>query len=177
FTSPLVVVSGEVQLFFHEVQTLKATIAVTSPLAGADKRLRETLDAANELVQSDWKCTALAAEGMTSRLREAFVQANRSLPSNFLDQNIERVLLEQRSYQKRVILGEKRIRAALTPEGSSTPIPCYLSEELEAKLPLFQRFRAAVIAEARGQQDQYETSPLALVALAVGRMLSMSGRR
>ncbi|HVK67610.1 MAG TPA: DUF2169 domain-containing protein, partial [Polyangium sp.] len=46
FTSPLVVVSGEVQLFFHEVQTLKATIAVTSPLAGADKRLRETLDAA-----------------------------------------------------------------------------------------------------------------------------------
>lgn len=176
-TPPLVVVSGEVQLFFHEVQTLKATIAVTSPLAGADKRLRETLDAANELVGSDWKCTALAAEGMTSRLREAFVQANRTLPANYLDQNVERVLLEQRSYQKRVILGEKRIRAAMVPEGSSSAIPCYLSEELEAKLPLFSRFRAVVIAEARGQQDQYETNPLALVALSLGRVLSMPGRR
>ncbi|MRG92983.1 DUF2169 family type VI secretion system accessory protein [Polyangium spumosum] len=176
-TPPLVVVSGEVQLFFHEVQTLKATIAVTSPLAGADKRLRETLDAANELVGSDWKCTALAAEGMTIRLREAFVQANRTLPTNYLDQNVERVLLEQRSYQKRVILGEKRIRSAMVPEGASAAIPCYLSEELEAKLPLFSRFRAVVIAEARGQQDQYETNPLALVALALGRVLSMPGRR
>jgi hypothetical protein len=170
---PLVVVSGEIQLFFHEVHTLKATIAVASPLGGADKRLKETLDAANDLVQSDWKCTALAAEGMTSRLREAFVQANRTLPSNFLDQNVERVLLEQRGYQKRMILGEKRIRSAILPEGSQAPIPCYLPEELEAKLPLFQRFRAAIIAEARGQQDQYETSALALVTLAFARVLAM----
>lgn len=166
----LVVVAGEVMLFFHEVQTLKATIAVASPMAGVDKRLKETLDAANDLVQSDWKCTALAAEGMTSRLKEAFGQANRTLPPNFLDQNVERVLLEQRSYQKRMILGEKRIRAHLVPEGSSTAIPCYLLEEVEAKLPLFTRFRVSVIAEVRGQQDQYETNPLALVGLALARV-------
>ncbi len=170
---PLVVVSGEVHLYFHEVQTLKATIAVTSPLAGADKRLKETLDAANDLVQSDWKCTGLAADGMTIRLREAFVQANRTLPSNYLDQNVERVLLEQRGYQKRMILGEKRLRSAIVPEGSSTVMPCYLSEEVEAKLPLFQRFRASLIAEVRGQQDQYETSPLALVGLALARVLAL----
>jgi hypothetical protein len=167
---PLVVVSGDVVLFFHEVQTLKATIAVASPMAGLDKRLKDLLDAANELVQSDWKCTALAADNMTSRLKEAFGQANRTLPANFLDQNVERVLLEQRSYQKRMILGEKRLRAHMVPEGSSTAIPCYLSEELEAKLPLFQKFRASIVAEVRGQQDQYETNPLALVGLAIARV-------
>lgn len=174
---PLAVLSGEILLSFCEVQTLKATIAVVSPLAGVDKRLELTLEAANELVRSDWKCTALAAEGMINRLREAFSQSNRSLPSNFVDQNVERVLLEQRSYQKRMILGEKRIRAAITPEGSSAAIPCYLSEQLEATLPLFRRFRASVIVEVRGQQDQYETNPLALVALAVARILPMPARR
>lgn len=166
----LVVVSGEVVLFFNEVQTLKATIAVASPMAGVDKRLKDTLEAANDLVQSDWKCTALAADGMTNRLKEAFGQANRSLPSNFLEQNVERVLLEQRSYQKRMILGEKRIRAHVVPEGSSTAIPCYLSEEIEAKLPLFVRFRATVIGEVRGQQDQYEANSLALIGIALARV-------
>ncbi|AKT38532.1 DUF2169 family type VI secretion system accessory protein [Chondromyces crocatus] len=169
---PLVVVAGELQLFFHEVDVLKATIAVLSPLAGADKRLSEVLDAANELVASDWRCTIYAAESMTGRLREALAPSNRSILAN-----VDRILLEQRRYQKRTLLGEKRIRAALAVEGSQTPIPCYLPEPLEAKLPLFQRFRAVLIAEARGQQDEYETNPLALIALALGRLINMPGRR
>jgi hypothetical protein len=174
---PLVVVSGEITLSFKEIDTLKATTAAVSQVMGTDKRLRELVDLATELLQSEWKCTRATAESTTNLLREALGQSARSLPAGYLDLNVERELLEQRCYQKRVVLGEKRIRAAITPEGRGTPIPAYLPEHLEAELPLFQRFRGAVIAEVRAQQDQFESSPLALVVLAIARVLPMPGRR
>ena len=38
------------------------------------------------------------------------------------------------------------------------------------KLPLYQRFRARLIVELYFQEDQYETHPAALKALAIGRL-------
>ena len=177
-TRPLVVVRGELQLFFEEMETLKATIAVVSPLVGADKKLKELADAANETVSSDWRCTSAVAEGMTARLKEAFAQANRALPATYVDTNVERILLEQRRYQKRTILGSARLRAALVPAGASpgAAIPTYLPGHLEKELPMFQRFQVAIIAEAHSQQDQFESHAAALVVLALGRVLPVPGR-
>ena len=45
--------------------------------------------------------------------------------------------------------------------GGGGSVPVYLPEALGKQLPMFQRFRARVIAEAHLPQDQYETSPTA----------------
>jgi hypothetical protein len=177
---PLVVVTGDLQLYFEEVEALKATVAVVSPLAAADKKLKDMVDAAAELLASDFKCTSSIAEGMATRLREAFGQVNRTLPATYVEQGVERILLEQRRYQKRTILGEPRLRCALFVNGATAnaaSVPAYLPESLEKELPMYQRFRVTLVAEARGQQDQYEASPYALVALALGRVLPMPGKR
>jgi hypothetical protein len=182
-TRPLVVVTGELQVLFEELETLKATIAVVSPLLGADKKLNELAIAAGEMATSSWRCTSAIADGMTLRLKEAFTQVNRSLPANYVDSSVERILLEQRQYQKRVILGSSRLRTALVPAaaggatGKGAGIPAYLPEYLQAELPMFQRFRATLIAEAHSQQDQFETHPFSLVVLALGRVLPVPGRR
>lgn len=182
-TRPLVVVTGELQLLFEELETLKATIAVVSPLLGADKKLNELVIAANETASSTWRCTNAVADGMTLRLKEAFAQANRSLPLTYVDSNVERILLDKRHYQKRMILGSPRLRASLVPSaieggagGKGVGIPTYLPERLERELPMFQRFRATVIAEAQSSQDQFENHPSALVVLALGRVLPVPGR-
>jgi hypothetical protein len=182
-TRPLVVVTGELHVLFEELETLKATIAVVSPLLGADKKLNELASAAGEMAASSWRCTSAIAEGMTIRLKEAFAQINRSLPTNYVDSSVERILLEQRQYQKRFVLGSARLRTALVPAagggatGKGAGIPAYLPESLQAELPMFQRFRATLIAEAHSQQDQFETHPFSLVVLALGRVLPVPGRR
>jgi hypothetical protein len=175
---PLVVVRGEIAVSFDPIETLKATIAVASPLAGADKKLKDLITAAGEALGSEWRCTAAIAEGMTARLAEAFAQANRSLPAGYLDANVERILLEQRRYDKRTILGAPRLRAAIVPASAaaSAAIPAYLPEHLEKELPMFRRFQVAVVAEAHGQQDQFETHAAALLVLALGRVLPVPGR-
>lgn len=173
---PLALVTGELQLVFDEVETLKAHVTAASPFAGPDKKLRDILDAASEVLRSPWQNASGLCEGLVARIKEAFAQGNRSLPPQYLETSTERTLLEQRQYQTRVILGEPRIRALLTPAGGSGAIPTYLPQELGRKLPMFQRFRATVAAEVQGQQDQYESHTVALLVLALGRLLPMPSR-
>jgi hypothetical protein len=54
-------------------------------------------------------------------------------------------------------------------------VPAYLPEALAKQLPMFQRFRARIIAEALLQQDEYETQPTALKVVALGRLAPVSG--
>ena len=118
---------------------------------------------------------------MTARLKEAFGAQSRALPANYVETNVERILLEQRCFQKRTLLGSARLRAAFVPRGrrgagrQGPGIPTYLPEHLEKALPMFQRFRAAILAEAHSQQDQFETHPTALGVLALGRVSPNAG--
>jgi hypothetical protein len=56
-------------------------------------------------------------------------------------------------------------------------VPVYLPEAAAKKLPLYQRFKARLIAEVQLAVDQYETHPAALRVLAVGRLVPAPGRR
>jgi hypothetical protein len=178
FDPPLVLMSGELSFPFDEIESLKAILTAAAPLAPNDKKLKDTIDAANEAMKTPvLQSSTSAAESLSTRVKEAFAQANRTLPANYLDTQTERMLLEQRHYQKRTIFGEPRLRALLTPAGSTVPIPVYLPEALGKQLPLFQRFRARVLVDVHMQQDQYETHACALKAVAVGRVLPVPGRR
>jgi hypothetical protein len=177
FTPPLVLVPGELSFPFDELETLKATVTAVTPLIAGDKKLKETVDTVNELLKTPWlQSSSGVAEGLTLRVKEAFAQGNRMLPPSYLDTHTDRMLLEQRHYQKRTVFGELWIRSVLMPAGSQQPMPAYLPESLTKKLPMFQRFKARLIAEAHMQQDEYENHPAALKVVALGRVVAMSRR-
>lgn len=177
FTPPLVLVPGELSFPFDELETLKATVTAVTPLIAGDKKLKETVDTVNELLKTPWlQSSSGVAEGLTLRVKEAFAQGNRMLPPSYLDTHTDRMLLEQRHYQKRTVFGEVWIRSVLLPASSQQPMPAYLPESLAKKLPMFQRFKARLIAEAHMQQDEYENHPAALKVVALGRVVAMTRR-
>ena len=177
FEPPLAVVAGELAPVFEELDALKATLAAASPFVGADKRLKDASDAAVEGLASPYvQASGAACEALTARVREAFAQSARSLPAGYLDAQAERLLVEQRRYQRRTVLGEPRIRARLAQAEAAAPVPVYLPEALATKLPLFARFPARLLVEVHVAQDQAEAHPLALRALALARVVKAQRR-
>jgi hypothetical protein len=176
--TPLVVVAGELFFPFDDVEVLKATVTAVTPFAGADKRLKEVVDMVNELFKTPWlQSSTGVAEGLTAKVKEAFGQGNRMVQPSYLESLTERMLLEQRSYQRRVVFGKPALRALFYPEGGAEPIPTYLPEPLAKELPMMQRLRARAVAEVHMQQDQYETHPAALRVVALARVGSPIPRR
>lgn len=178
FVPPLVLLAGELSFVFDEIAALKATVAATSPFASSDKKLKETLDTVAELLQTPWiQGSTGVAEGLAQRIKEAFAQGSRSVPASYLDSHTERSLLEQRAFQKRTVFGEPHLRTLLSPLGAAASIPTYLPEALATKLPMVLRMRVRILAEASLPQDQYETYPASLRAVAIGRVSPLPGRR
>jgi hypothetical protein len=87
-----------------------------------------------------------------------------------------RLLLEQRSYQKRDLWSDSFLRAVIAPAGEGSAIPAYLPASLAKQLPLFARFPARLLAEAFPQQDQAESCPVALRVVALGRVVTARRR-
>jgi len=78
---PLVLLTGELELPFDELETLKATAAALAPFAAGDPKLKEQLDAVEELLKTPYLSgSAPMAEGMTTKLKEAFALGKRPLP-------------------------------------------------------------------------------------------------
>jgi hypothetical protein len=179
FKPPLVLAAGELTLPFDEIETLKATVSAVSPLAAGDRKLKEIVATVNELFQTQWLMgSSGVAESLTAKVKEAFAQSARLLPAGYLEAHTDRILLEQRHHQKRSVFGGTWIRALLTPPGATAPIPTYLPEALSKKLPMFQRLKVRLIAEAHLSQDQYEAHPSALRVVALGRVAAApKGRR
>ncbi|MBI4705637.1 MAG: hypothetical protein HY744_31475 [Deltaproteobacteria bacterium] len=178
FVPQLVLVSGEIETPFDEVERLKATVTTVSPLvAPTDQDLKSAVDQAKELLASpDLLCPPSVADGLTRRIREAFKPEARSLPEPYVEDETGRVLLAKRHYRKRTVFGEPHLATRLHPGGDAPPVPVYLPESLAKKLPLFRRFRARLVAEARLQEDQDESHACALRALALARVAAAPGR-
>ncbi len=175
FTAPLILVAGELAFDFDEVETLRATLSVTAPFLGLDKKLREVAAGAGEALKVEGRLAGDIAAGLTRRVEEAFAQSQRSVAPRYLETTVERMLLEDRRYPKKTLFGEPRLRAVLNLAGGAAPIPTYLPGALATRLPLFRRFRIRAIVEVRPQEDQYETHTDALLVLALGRVLRRSG--
>jgi hypothetical protein len=178
FRPPLALVAGELSLPFDELETLKATVAAVAPLTTGDKKIKEIVDTVNELLETPWlEGSSGVAESLTARVKEAFAQSGRLLPAGYLDAHTERRLLEQRHYQRRTLLGKPWIRGLLSPPGAQASIPTYLPADLATTLPMYRRFRARLIVELHLQQDQHESHPHALRAVAPARVAAGGERR
>lgn len=178
FTPPVVMLTGELRFPFDEVEHLKAATAAVTPLVTEDnKKLKDALEAANEVLKTPLLQAPSNVEVVTSELRDALRQSKRSVTVSQLDAHIERVLLDQRKYQKRTFFGDEQIRALCVPAGENAAVPVYMPLSLAMKLPLMLKMKARLLAEAHAQQDQYESHPNALRVLALGRVVSIDGWR
>lgn len=172
FVAPLLLVEGELALPFDEIDALRATALAASPYEGGDDRLKSAIaDAEAFLRKSDMPVAPPIPEGLTLRIREAFAAGRRPISSSELDAYIERALATKRLYQKREILGGRRIRALLTLTGGKRPIPTYLPEAIARDLPMGSRFRARLLVEANFRIDPYEACAAAFKASAIGWLM------
>jgi hypothetical protein len=174
FTPPLVLLRGLLRFPFEAVEILLATAAVVTPVAGDDKKLRAALEQVNELL--DTPLLSGSAETVTNfvnHLRKLYRDSRRALSIDYLDATVERMLLEQRKYQKRTLFGGSWIRAILALQAHDKGIPCYLPEELEKTLPMMTTFNTRLIAEVHMKQDQFETHQHALRVITLGRAIKV----
>ena len=170
-TPPLLLLGGELEFPFDELETLRAILGATTPLAAGDKKLKAIIELVTEMMQTPLQGSPEIVEGFIEQLREAWGKANRHLPATYLDTHTDRMLIERRHYQHRELLDSSWIRALLKVADEQGKMPVYLPMHLQRRLPLFKRFPARIIVEALPQQDQYESHPVAHRALALARLL------
>lgn len=174
-SAPLAVVAGEMELLFESVSMLRAAIALAGAHAAASKRLKDAIDSANEtLAAPGVERATVVLDRAFARLREAFSQEVRPSPANYLEANIESMVLDERAFRRRTLLGGKHVVTLLHPLGArpGTTVPLYLPEDAEPSLPLFARLQVRALVEAHPRVDQGEASTLALRALALGRVVA-----
>jgi hypothetical protein len=175
FTPPLCVLRGLLRFPFDEVEVLRATAAALMPITGEDKKLGAALEQVKELLATPLVAgSSETVANFTRHLRKLYESTRRTLPVEYLDDTVERMLLGERRYQKRTLFGGTWIRALLAlGAAADKPIPAYLPEGLATQLPMMVAFNARLVAEAHVKQDQYEPHPHALRVITLGRAIKV----
>jgi len=146
FKPPLLVVSGEMEMLFDEVESLRAALAAVAPFVSGDPKLQEAADVARTILETP---SFRTAEAQIKRLRDIFLATKRALPESYFDASVEGAVLPQRGYQKRVMFGGEMVRAQLFDAPDRPPVVTYLPEAAARELPLMRRFPVKLIAEGR----------------------------
>jgi hypothetical protein len=171
FVPQVALLAGQLDFPFDELSTLQVTVTTVTPhVLPTDEALKAAVDSAKAFLEdADELTPPEVAVGMTTRIREAFAAARKSVPESVFREQTDRVLLSQRRYQRRIVFGEPHLRCLVLPGEGDAPVPGYLPESLAKKLPMFQRFRGRLIAEVHQQADQYETHHASLRVVALAR--------
>lgn len=172
YVPPLVLLAGELEFPFDEMESLRAAISTASPLAGQpDENLRAAVTAGKEFLATPGLIAAPSvSEGLMTRIREAFAKEKKGFAPDYLDTQVERALLAGRYYQRREVLGGKHLRFLMRAAGDQDTLLGYIDDEVAKKLPMFKRFSARLIAEVHMVEDQYEVHPQSLRVIAIARV-------
>jgi hypothetical protein len=171
---PFALVKGTLRFPFDDIETLKAMVASATPFATGNKILADALDTANQVLAAPKPPSEMAAN-VAKNIRAAYEKSDR-LEVSYLDESTEKTLLAERSYNRRSLLGDKWVRALLTPAAGKTAVVAYIPDAIAKDLPMFTSFVARLIVRVHPQQDQYEPSDVALEVVALGRVLSFGPR-
>lgn len=174
FEMPLLLIEGELQPSFDEVETLKLMLAATQPLSGNDKKLGGLVKVAAEMLGSSWPPTGDAALGLARQLEQAAKEA--AIPARYLSQQVERALLEARHFKRRNVFGGPHLRADFASARDGAHLPMYVDEAVIPKLPLLSSIRVIALGELRPQEDNAETHADAFLALALARRVDVRRR-
>lgn len=155
---PLVLVDGEMELPFDELEALKASVSTATAVTGpGDEALKASVGMAKDFLQTPGLLAAPpVCEGLITRIREAFARERKGLPADYLDVLVERALVTGRHYQKREVFGGACLRTLLSPPGEKAAMVGYVPADLAKKLPMGRRLRVRLLAEAHPAQDPYE---------------------
>lgn len=166
---PVVLVAGELTIGLDPQDVLRALRGYASAWSTPqDKRLAEALELVDTVLAAPIVMPD-AVQIARARLDEALRASGRPALRE-VEPVIDRTLLERRSFTRRNVFGDGRVLAHL--DGSATPLPVYLNDTLSRELPLMKKFLARLLVEVRPQQDASETHPLALRAIALGRIIA-----
>lgn len=176
FVAPSVVVSADLELPFDELEALKAAMSAAIPLiTSKDEELRAAVALAKDFVQTPGLSPSPdVSASLTKRIREAFDKEKTSLPAEYLQVQMDRVLLLGRHHQRRDVFGETHVRALLWFAGENHPRIGYLPAHVAPDLPMWKRLKTRLLVEVHAAQDQFEEQTLALKIVAVARV---GGRR
>jgi hypothetical protein len=167
---PICVIAGELLLSFDPLECLRIMIGAATHFAAADKKLKEVVDAASEVVAAEHPVPAALIEGLTMRLRQTFASVMRGVPPDALDSTAERALLAGRKYLRRTVLGGEHVCAEVYGDGAA-PVSTYLPASLAETLPLFRRLRVRLLAEPHPPQDPSDAGSVVLKVLALARVV------
>src|SRR6185369_189541 len=79
FVAPLALFAGELFFPFDELETLKAAVTTVTPLIAGDEYLKGTVDLARDFLEMpDLLSSPAVAEGLTTRVRDAFAAGKRA---------------------------------------------------------------------------------------------------
>ncbi|MRG97572.1 DUF2169 family type VI secretion system accessory protein [Polyangium spumosum] len=172
FVAPLVLVEGELVMAFDDIEALRALVAVVGPLAGGDERSKEAVAAARAyLGAADPLRDRAAARELAAAIEAAFAQAKkRSAAPAEVASRVERILLENRCYERRAVLGARHLRASLRLPCADREVPVYVPEALAEVLPMFTRFSVRMVAEAHLPAEERDGHPVALRAVGITRV-------
>lgn len=174
FAPPLRLLEGELTFPFDEVELLKTTVAVVSPLMGTDETLKAAVTAAQDAQKgADLRNAPAVAESLTTRIREVWNAGKRATPAGYLETQTDRVLAGERHYQRRRVFSGRFIRAILQPFGPDELLPTYLPDAISDALPLFAKIKVRLIAEIHLQIDPNEAHSAALRVLAIARSMPL----
>ena len=172
FTPPLAVFESDFRVAFSDAARLRAAVATLSPLGPNDKRLKDLCDAANEQLGRPHPNAGGSASRLLASLREHYsAQYAKSPQALALDAEVDRQLLEERVFDERTLFGGKHLRCMFG--GGASLVPAYVAEGVRDSLPLFDVFRARLLAEVHLRQDKGEPSSLSLRVVALARLLSL----
>jgi len=172
FEAPLVVLTADMELPFDELEALKAAMSAAIPLLTAkDEALEAAVSGAKTFVQTPGlSASPEVCASLTQRIREAFIKEKPILPADYLEKQMERVLLLGRHHQRRDVFGETHVRVLLWFSGENSPQIGYLPAHVAPDLPLWKRLQMRLLAEVHAAQDEYEPQTLALKIVAVARV-------
>jgi hypothetical protein len=164
---PFVVVAGELAWSFDPRESLRAWIALGTPLA-ADPRVKDAIENAERAMAENLVTIPDVLGAALERLREAVRSIAKLVGSTPIDAAAERYLVEERGFARRRVWGQVRLRAHLHARGARSALPVYLPDGAGWEAPLTQRFPARLVGELRTRQDPTEGAMVCLRAVALG---------
>jgi hypothetical protein len=172
FTPPLAVIEADWRPRFPDAARLRAAVSFVGGLATTDKRLQELIEAANAQLAQKHPSAGGAATRLLATLREHVVaQYGKSIGATAFDGEIDRIVLDERAFDERVLLGERHL--VFTIGAGAQALPAYAPLALKDAIPLFDVFRARIVAELHPRQDRSEVASVALRVVALSRTLEL----
>jgi hypothetical protein len=165
FDVPLFVIAGILRPTFDVVQTLKLLVSIAQPFTGTDKRVAAAVQFAEGSLASPIPPGGKSLQRIVQQVEQAL--AGLSLPLGYVNETVERALIDERKYAYRTVYGQRRIRCDFDFDGVSIPIYC--PEDVAMKFPLLTAFPIMALAEMRPREDVAEAHSEALLVWAIAR--------